>query len=97
MKQKDIKILEKFRPFLWSFNFAEIDFEKNKKRIITNVLNFGTKEATDLLFKIYDKKDIKKQVENPLPGEWNDKSLNFWSIIFKIKPKSTKHVLRYLG
>ena len=97
MKQKDIEILQKFRPFLWSFDLAKMDFEKNKKRIITNVLNFGTKEATDLLFEIYDKKDIKEQVENPLPGEWNDKSLNFWSIIFKINPKNTKHVLRYLG
>ncbi len=97
MKQKDAKILEKFRPFLWSFDLARMDIEVNKKRIITNVLNLGTKEATDLLFKVYDKKDIKKQVENPLPGEWNNKSLNFWSIIFKTKPKNINHVLRHLG
>ena len=97
MKQKDAKILEKFRPFLWSFDLARMDLEKNKKRIITNVLNFGTKEVTDLLFEVYDKKDIKKQVENPLPGEWNNKSLNFWSIIFKTKPKNINHVLRHLG
>ena len=72
-----------------------MDIQKNKERIITNVLNFGTKEATDLLFKIYNKKEIKKQVENPFPGEWNDKSLNYWSIIFNIKPKKIKYVLRH--
>ncbi|MCD4694006.1 hypothetical protein K8R62_01470 [bacterium] len=96
MKSKNEKILNKFKPFLWSFNTSEMDIFKHKKRIITNVLNLGTKEATDLLFKVYDKKNIKKVVESPYPGEWNDKSLNYWSIILNIKPKDTKNVLRHL-
>lgn len=87
MKNDNKKILKKFQPFLWSYDIEKIDLEKNKKRIITNVLNLGTKEATDLLFEIYDRKDIKQQVKNPLPGEWSNKSLNYWSIIFDIKPK----------
>ena len=95
MTQNQDKILQKFKPFLWSFDISKMDIQKNKERIITNVLNFGTKEATDLLFKIYNKKEIKKHVENPLPGEWNDKSLNYWSIIFNIKPKKIKYVLRH--
>lgn len=95
MEQNQAKILQKFKPFLWSFDISKMDIQKNKKRIITNILNLGTKETTDLLFKIYDKKEIKKQIENPLPGEWNDKSLNYWSIIFEIEPKKTKYVLRY--
>lgn len=95
MEQDQAQILQKFKPFLWSFDISKMDIQKNKKRIITNILNLGTKETTDLLFKIYDKKEIKKQVENPLPGEWSDKSLNYWSIIFDIKSKKTKHVLRY--
>jgi len=74
-----------------------MDIGKNKKRIITNVLNLGTKEATDLLFDVYDKEDIKQQIENPLPGEWSDKSLNYWSIVFDIKSKKIKNVLRHLG
>ncbi len=95
MKQNQAKILQKFKPFLWSYKIAEMDVDKNKKRIITNVLNFGTKEATDLLLEVYDKKEIKEQIENPLPGEWNDKSLNYWSIIFGLKPKKIKYVLRH--
>ncbi len=97
MKQEKQEILAKFKPFLWSYDLGQIDLEKDKKRIITNVLNLGTKEATDLLFKIYDKAEIKKQVENPLPGEWSEKSLNYWSIIFDIRPQTAKHVLRHLG
>ena len=96
MRQNQAQILEKFKPFFWSFNLAKMDLEKNKKRIITNILNFGSKEATDLLFEVYDLKDIKNQVENPLSGEWSNKSLNYWSIIFDINFKSTKNVLRHL-
>jgi hypothetical protein len=95
MEQNQTEILKKFKPFLWSFDVSKMDIYKNKKRIITNILNLGTKETTDLLFSIYGKKDIKEQVENPLPGEWNNKSLNYWSIIFNLEPKKTKHVLRH--
>ncbi|MGB5157199.1 DUF6922 domain-containing protein [Desulfobacterium sp. N47] len=97
MKQEKKYILAKFKPFLWSYDLGQIDLEKDKKRIITNVLNLGTKEATDLLFKIYDKAEIKKQVEEPMPGEWSDKSLNYWSLFFDIQPQTAKHVLRHLG
>ncbi len=91
MKQE---ILKKFKPFLWSYDLEKMDIERDKRRIISNVLNLGTKEATDLLFEIYDENDIKEAVENPKPGEWSKKSLNYWSIIFDLK---TKHVLRHIG
>ncbi len=95
MKQTNEQILQKFKPFLWSFDVSKMDLEANKKRIITNVLNSGTKEATDLLFAVYDQDEIKKVVENPLPGEWNDKSLNYWSIMLGINVKKKKNVLQY--
>lgn len=95
MELKKEQILEKFKPFLWSFDIVKIDLDKDKKRIITNVLNLGTLEATDLLFKVYSRKEIKKLIKNPLPGEWGDKSLNYWSIIFNIKPIKAKYVLRH--
>jgi len=81
------------KPFLWSYDTGKINEEKDKKRIITNVLNLGTRKATDWLFDNYDEKDIKASISSPLPGEWNEKSLNLWSIVFKIKPK-TKNVLQ---
>jgi len=89
MKQE---ILKKFKPFLWSYDIEKMDIERDKSRIITNVLNLGTKEAIDLLFEIYNRNDIKELVKNPKPGEWSKKSLNYWSIIFDLKPK---YVLRH--
>ncbi len=76
------------RPFLWSYDLSKLDIVKDKKRIITNILNLGTKEATDWLLATFDKKDICEALENPLPGEWNKKSLHFWAIVFGVKAGS---------
>ena len=82
------------RPFLWSYDIEKMDLSRNKKRIITNVLNLGTVKATDWLFSIYDKKDIKEAIANPLPGEWNEKSLNFWSLVLDVKPGHTDRKIK---
>jgi len=66
------------QPFLWSYDTAKIDPVKHKKRIIINVLNLGSKPATDWLFEQYKKSEIKEVVKNSKPGEWNKKSLSFW-------------------
>ena len=71
-------------PFLWSYDINKLDLSRNKKRIITNVLNSGTTKATDWLFSVYNKNDIKKIVADPLPGEWGKKSLKFWSLVLGV-------------
>lgn len=81
------------QPFLWSYDLSKLDREKNKKRIITNVLNYGTKEATDWLFSAYRKEDIENAILEPLPGAWNKKSIHFWSVIFGVRHGDlTRHV-----
>lgn len=76
-------------PFFWSYDIASLDMEKDKKRIITNILNYGTKEATDWLFRNFERKDLEQAITTPLPGEWNKKSLNFWSLIFGVLAGNT--------
>jgi hypothetical protein len=82
-------MLPKFiKPFLWSNDLKKIDLEKDKNRIILNVLNLGTKKATDWLFDFYSKSDIKKTVINyGAKGELNDKSINYWALILNINQK----------
>lgn len=67
-----------------------MDIVKDEERIITNVLNFGTLDASKLLFKVYNLKKIKNVVLHPAPGEWNKKSLNYWSLMLKVTPKISK-------
>jgi hypothetical protein len=73
---------------LWSYDLEKLDLHQDKERIITNVLNHGTKQSTDWLLQTYSKQDISDVIASPRPGEWNKKSLNFWSIIFNITPRS---------
>ena len=82
------------QPFLWSYDTNSLDLTRDKRRIITNVLNLGTSQATDWLFEVYTKDDIKNCLTNPLPGEWNKKSLNFWSLIFEVQ--SHQPTVRFL-
>lgn len=79
-------IPEFVRPFLWSYDITALDLSRDKRRIITNVLNLGTNQATDWLFEVYTKEDIKDCLIHPLPGEWNNKSMTFWSLILGVEP-----------
>lgn len=81
-------MLPKFiKSFLWSADFKKIDAQKDKNRIILNLLNVGNKRATDWLFFYYPKNEIKKIfINQAAKGELNKKSLNYWSLVLKVKP-----------
>jgi len=83
------------KTFLWSYDLKKIEPKKDKKIIISNVLNLGTIKATQWIFKQYGKEEIKNVFENSAKGTWNKKSLNFWSFFFKTNPQKIKerHVL----
>ena len=78
-------IPEYIQPFLWSYDIAKMDIQRNRKRIILNILNLGDVKAVKWLFKMYKKEEIKKVIENSSLGEWNKKSLNFWKLFFSIQ------------
>ncbi len=84
-----IDIPKLVHPFLWSYDISKLDMERDKKRIITNVLNAGTTQATDWLFSVFKKEDILATIRNPLPGEWNKKSLHFWALVLDIQAGDT--------
>lgn len=66
------------QPYLWFSDLKKIDLQKDKTRIILNVLNIGSKKATDWLLKFYPKSDIKKTIINyGAKGELSPKSLNY--------------------
>jgi len=87
MKNKKFKILQKLQGVLWSYDVRDLDLEKDKEYIITQVLNYGTWEDLKLLYKLYPEKDIKKVVRYPRRGVWFKKVLNFWTTVFNIRLK----------
>ena len=87
---------------LWSFDADALDIDRDKTLIITNVLNYGTKEATDWLFSRYPAKLIASVIQEPLPGRWDNKSLSLWPLIFDVTPElkgrfSDTYALRSIG
>lgn len=73
------------KPFFWSNDLSKVDLKKDKQRIILNILNLGTKKATDWLFESYSKSEIKKIIiKHGAKGELSDKSLNYWTLILDI-------------
>ena len=87
MKIKE-EIPQSVKAVLWSYDLNKIDLIVHKKLIITQVLNFGSKESTDWLFRTYPKEEI-TQVASLIPlGQWDEKSLALWSLYLKIKPTS---------
>jgi len=87
MKNQE-EIPQSVRATLWSYNQDEIDVETHKNLIISQVLNYGSKEATDWLFGTYSKEEI-TQVAALIPlGQWDEKSLALWSLYLGINPSS---------
>ena len=74
------------RAALWSYDPERLDTELHAERIITNVLNIGTHEALLWLFNTYARERIAAVVAHPRPGEWNKRSLNYWTLVFDVKP-----------
>lgn len=75
---------------LWSYDLEQLDLEKDADKIITNILIHGSMPAIEWLFKSYSREKIVEVTKNPRPGEWDKKSLNFWSLVFNVTPKLTK-------
>ncbi|MFA5249680.1 MAG: hypothetical protein WC397_04075 [Candidatus Paceibacterota bacterium] len=79
---------EVIQPFLWSNDLEKVDLQRDKKRIILNILNIGTKEATDWLFNFYPRPEIIKTIiEHGAKGELSGKSLNYWTLLLDIDQK----------
>jgi hypothetical protein len=86
MKIKN-KLPKAVESVLWSYDIDKIDFNMHKKLIISQVLNYGTSDATDWLFTAYERKEIRKVAEQIPLGQWDKKSLALWALYLDIKPK----------
>ena len=87
MKVKET-IPQSVRAVLWSYDLSKIDLVMHKKLIVVQVLNFGSKEATDWLFKTYPKDEIIKIATLISLDQWDKKSLALWSLYLGINPVS---------
>lgn len=74
-------------PYLWFSDIKSLDTNKDCHRIILNVLNIGSKKATDWLFDFYKKSKIKNVVKQYGKKELSPKSLNYWMLMLGVNKK----------
>lgn len=80
-----VKTPEFFRPILWSYDFNNINPQKDKKTIIVNAINYGNLNHWRWLVQYYGKNEIKKILSKIPVTEIRPRVLKLTSIIFNIK------------
>ena len=86
--QSGLIIPQSVRAVLWSYDPELLDIAHHKRVIISQVLNFGTKDALQWLFQTYTKNEITTEA-NIIPlGQWDKKSLCLWKLVLGINPIS---------
>lgn len=78
------------KTVLWSYDYSKLDLNKDKKTIISQVLNLGSEEAISWLFNTYGKEEIINVASTIPVSSWDKKSLALWSIALQISPPSKR-------
>ena len=65
---------------LWSYDLKQLDLHspRDKKVIVTQVLDHGNWEQLQWLLANYSRADIKEVLSRPARGEWQRPVLDFW-------------------
>ena len=78
--------LSKFlQPCFPSYNVKNLDKNRDRKLIITEILNYGTERDLGWLTKTYSKKDLKQVLSKPEKGVWLKDVLTYWQKILGLK------------
>jgi hypothetical protein len=72
------KLPEFLKSCLWSYDLNELDGEKFKKLVITQVLNYGDKKAVKWVEENYSQEEIRETVIHPTRGMWWREKLVKW-------------------
>lgn len=76
------------KPFLWSYNFNNLDVMRDRRLIIAQLLNYGDVNAVRWVIKQYGVDEV-RQIANTIPvKQWDNKSLAYWKLILDIKPQT---------
>lgn len=73
------------QPCFPSYDLKSLDKERDKKLIITQILNHGIDRDIRWLGKNYSQKEIKKAISSPTRGMWMKSVLSYWLKIFNLK------------
>ena len=85
------KVPSFLQPYLASYELSNLDPQRDRKLIITEVLNKGDGKALEWLTQNYSKKDIEKVVSFPTKGMWLNTNLDYWLKVLGTKISKTDY------
>lgn len=74
------------QPFLWSYDLSQMDIERDKRVIVRQILDYGTKPATDWLRRTYTAGEIRAGIRDSVQSDWSKKSLALWELVYDARP-----------
>ena len=86
-KQVEEKIRSKFSRIFWDIDISKLDFRKNYKLIITQILNYGYVDEIQCIFQIYSQETIRKVLDNPIKGVWFPKTYKAFCRLLDVTPQ----------
>jgi hypothetical protein len=74
-----------FRSLLWSYDFAALDLEKDKKTIIIQSINYGDLTHWRWIMQYYGKDTIRNVLESIPVTELRPRALRLAALVFALK------------
>ncbi len=79
------KIPKDLQPILWSYNLDLLDLERDKNRIVINIINYGKWKQWQWLVKQYSREEIRKIIKETPITEFRSRALKLISLLLNIK------------
>jgi FMN phosphatase YigB (HAD superfamily) len=80
----DQEFLRNSTHIFWDVDKTKLDFQRHYRSIITLVLNYGSFEDIQHLFRIYKEDAIKEVLIHPIRGEWFPRTYRAFCNLFDI-------------
>lgn len=74
-----------FKPLFWSYNFDEIDLEKQKKLVIVNSINYGDLKHWRWIKNYYSVKTIREILESITASELRPQAGRLAELLFNLR------------
>ena len=73
------------KPVFWSYDFKKLRPDKDKRRIIINVINYGKWRDWQWLVDYYGKDEVRKNIEILQVNEFRPGALKLISLLLNIR------------
>jgi len=80
------------KPLFWSYRFDRLDFEKHKKLILVNVVNYGRWQDWLWLVRTYGEDDIKRTITALPVSEFRPRALRLIALLLNVDIKRMRRV-----